>query len=163
MINADLIRRLRAASAGRIEWRIVSPDGNRMAMWFSREGPDAVLDPEREAREWLRQHQADYPERFAGYTVERAVALNQADQLMQEAADELEKSDAQVVRFAASAAQLAIPRPRPLDEWNEEDSCVLWWKFPLEEDPYVGHPNCESWTGYHTHWTPIVCPGEPTA
>lgn len=41
----------------------------------------------------------------------------------------------------------------PLDEWHEDDGDVLWWKFPIEEPPYVGTPNDEDWPGYHTHWT----------
>jgi hypothetical protein len=67
-------------------------------------------------------------------------------------------------------------RAHPLSEWTEEDGDVLWWKFPIEEAPYVGSPAClghtvEVWTqdapeprvvmrgtvggwpGYHTHWT----------
>lgn len=74
---------------------------------------------------------------------------------------------------------------RPLAEWHEDDGPVLWWKFPIEEPPYVGTPldlgfevviethiwtsESESkddpsgvrkffvggWPGYHTHWTPL--------
>lgn len=77
--------------------------------------------------------------------------------------------------------------PRPLSEWNEEDGDVLWWRFPIEEPPYVGTPLdlghtfeiiaryidqgqlveklqrqlVGGWPGYHTHWTPIECPSEP--
>ena len=89
---ADLIQRLRAASAGRTEWRVMNPDRSAMVIWFSREGPDAVLDPERQAREWLESHQRDFPQRFAGYVVEKAVAQSERDKLMQEAADELERA-----------------------------------------------------------------------
>jgi hypothetical protein len=52
-------------------------------------------------------------------------------------------------------------RLRLLEEWEEEHSCVLWWCLPIEEAPYVGHPNCDTWPGYHTHWTPLIVP-EPT-
>ena len=44
---------------------------------------------------------------------------------------------------------------RPLEEWWEAYGDVLWWKFPIEEPPYVGSPLDENWPGYHTHWTPI--------
>lgn len=63
---------------------------------------------------------------------------------------------------------------RPLSEWTEDDGDVLWWKFPVEEAPYVGSPLCCGysvevrmftgvvsrfnvcgWPGYHTHWTPL--------
>lgn len=50
---------------------------------------------------------------------------------------------------------------RPIDEWGEDYGDVIWWKFPIEEPPYIGSPLCEDWTGYHTHWTPIVCPEPP--
>lgn len=51
--------------------------------------------------------------------------------------------------------------PRPLEEWHEDYGDVLWWKFPVEEPPYVGSPLCEDWPAYHTHWTPIVVPQPP--
>ena len=50
---------------------------------------------------------------------------------------------------------------RPLEEWHEDYGNVLWWKFPIEEPPYVGSPLDENWTAYHTHWTPIVIPQPP--
>lgn len=51
--------------------------------------------------------------------------------------------------------------PRPLEEWGEDHGDVLWWKFPIEEPPYVGSPLDEKWPNYHTHWTPIVVPEPP--
>ena len=48
--------------------------------------------------------------------------------------------------------------PRPLDEWHEDIGTVLWWHLPVEEPPYVGTPLDDDWTGYHTHWTPILTP-----
>lgn len=50
----------------------------------------------------------------------------------------------------------------PLDDWHEDDGFVLWWKFPIDEPPYVGTPLCDDWPGYHTHWTTIDIPREPT-
>ena len=50
---------------------------------------------------------------------------------------------------------------RPLEEWGEDYGDVLWWKFPIEEPPYVGSPLDEKWPAYHTHWAPIILP--PTA
>lgn len=32
-------------------------------------------------------------------------------------------------------------RPRPIAEYHEDMGTVLWWKFPIEEPPYVGSPN----------------------
>lgn len=73
--------------------------------------------------------------------------------------------------------------PRTLSEWSEEDGDVLWWRFPIEEPPYVGTPldqgqcvevtaraygvnrlmrfDVGGWPGYHTHWTPIPMPTLP--
>ena len=62
---------------------------------------------------------------------------------------------------------------------------MLWWRFPIEEAPYVGSPLdlghqfevvirrhgegeevgsyfVGGWPGYHTHWTPIPLPAEPS-
>lgn len=50
---------------------------------------------------------------------------------------------------------------RPLKEWHEDIGDVLWWKFPVEEPPYVGSPLDLNWPSYHTHWTPIVVPEPP--
>ena len=50
---------------------------------------------------------------------------------------------------------------RPLEEWGEDYGDVLWWKFPIEEPPYVGSPLDEKWPAYHTHWTPIPLPQPP--
>jgi hypothetical protein len=69
-----------------------------------------------------------------------------------------------------------------LDEWHEDCGDVLWWKFPVNEPPYVGTPldtgqavevvirdsvrdykytqHVGGWPGYHTHWTPL--PEAPT-
>jgi hypothetical protein len=47
---------------------------------------------------------------------------------------------------------------RPLEKWNEDYGDALWWKFPIEEPPYVGSPLDMSWPGYHTHWTLIPMP-----
>ena len=69
-----------------------------------------------------------------------------------------------------------------LEDWNEEIGSVLWWKFPIEEPPYIGTPLdygqtvevtisyfdggqtirhfVGGWPGYHTHWTPIEIPTE---
>jgi len=77
---------------------------------------------------------------------------------------------------------------RPLSEWHEDMGDVLWWKFPVEEAPWVGTPLCVGrtmrlriccgredneiefasnepgggWPGYHTHFTPLPpMPAEP--
>lgn len=54
-----------------------------------------------------------------------------------------------------------IQYPRLLEEWGEDYGDVLWWKFPIEEPPYVGSPLSADWPGYHTHWLPIPVPKTP--
>ena len=62
----------------------------------------------------------------------------------------------------AHGVTITMPeRARPLEEWSEDCCAVLWWKFPIEEPPYVGSPLDESWPAYHTHWTPISIPEPP--
>lgn len=51
--------------------------------------------------------------------------------------------------------------PKPLEEWTEEDGPVLWWSFPVVEEPYVGSPLCSDWPGGLTHFTPIIVPKDP--
>lgn len=77
---------------------------------------------------------------------------------------------------------------RPISEYHEDMGDVLWWKFPIVEPPYVGHPNhlgftveaelrlrkhrkqhkrevrmmVGGWPGYHTHFTPIAMPKVPS-
>lgn len=51
-------------------------------------------------------------------------------------------------------------QPHTLEDWDEDYGDVLWWKFPIDEPPYVGSPLDANWPGYHTHWTPIAVPKE---
>lgn len=70
-----------------------------------------------------------------------------------------------------------VEKARPIEEYHEDMGDVLWWKFPVEEPPYVGSPhdlgrsveitirdsireysyteNIGGWPGYHTHFTPL--------
>ena len=70
-----------------------------------------------------------------------------------------------------AAALLAAITPRPLAEWHEDDGVVLWWRFPVNEPPYVGTPLDDDWpvmatatggtTNYATHWTRLLIPEAP--
>lgn len=59
-------------------------------------------------------------------------------------------------------AGLDAKQARPLADWNEDVGVTLWWRFPVEEPPYCGSPTYDDWPGYHTHWTPILVPHEPS-
>jgi hypothetical protein len=59
-------------------------------------------------------------------------------------------------------AGMAAMNARPLDEWDEDTGTALWWRFPIEEPPYCGSPNCDNWLpDYYTHWTPLIVPDAP--
>ena len=49
----------------------------------------------------------------------------------------------------------------PLEDWHEDIGPVLWWRFPVNEPPYVGSPLDADWPGYHTHWSVIPVPYPP--
>lgn len=74
-------------------------------------------------------------------------------------------------------------KARPLSEYHEDMGPVLWWRFPIDEPPYVGSPldlgqtvevslrgpgvdktmrgSVGGWiTGWYTHFTPIEMPTE---
>ncbi|QHZ52180.1 hypothetical protein [Paenibacillus larvae] len=65
------------------------------------------------------------------------------------------------VEALRQASALLNPKPIPYKEWHEGHGDVLWWVFPIVEPPYSGSPIDEDWPGYHTHWTPFICPEEP--
>ena len=69
-------------------------------------------------------------------------------------------ADAKSLEVATENVELSVElkrlrTPRPLNDWHDDDGPALWWKFPVEEPPYVGSPNDCDWPGYHTHWTPL--------
>ena len=58
-------------------------------------------------------------------------------------------------------AGMEAKNARPEDEYHDDMCAVLWWRFPIVEDPYVGTPTDSCWPGYHTHFTQLICPDEP--
>jgi hypothetical protein len=68
---------------------------------------------------------------------------------------------------AWAAARAAISTPsglmaRPLSEYHEDMGPVLWWRFPVNEAPYVGDPSWDNWEpDFYTHWTPLQVPADP--
>ena len=65
---------------------------------------------------------------------------------------------ADVEKLETEAEALRNPVARPRAEWHEDMGDVLWWRLPVDEPPYCGQPGDSDWTGYHTHWTPLVVP-----
>jgi len=67
----------------------------------------------------------------------------------------------------AAIARAALARwgrpavePVPVSEWHEDIGNGLWWRFPIEEPPYVGSPLDTDWPGHHTHFTLLPVPQE---
>lgn len=61
---------------------------------------------------------------------------------------------AEVGALTATVAERDAERVvRELDDWSDAEGCVLWWRLPVDEPPYVGTPGDSDWPGYHTHWT----------
>jgi hypothetical protein len=85
-----------------------------------------------------------------------AVMLDPANKLVDPDADTIE-------HHPATVAGLDAQRARPLADWHEDIGAVLWWRFPVDEPPYCGHQNCDTWPGYHTHWTPLLVPHAPAS
>lgn len=54
-------------------------------------------------------------------------------------------------RAICSVATLALPK----SEWHEDFGPVVWWRFPLEEMPWIGSPGDSDWYDHYTHWTAL--------
>lgn len=67
---------LEAEATGYEVWRVADAEG-AYCIEFSREGEDAVLNPEREARRWFEEHKAYCEAR--GYTVQKTRALSSVE------------------------------------------------------------------------------------
>lgn len=130
----------------------------------------------------------------AGYTVEadvdKTTIISDEGGHRFEFSPKVSMADVHVVAEAhkaglAQGRQSIAERARPRSEWHEDYGAVLWWRFPVDEPPYVGTPKdlgrlvemhasqgpgrptlisrgfVGGWPGYHTHWTPLTIPAEP--
>lgn len=111
-------------------------------------------------------------EAFRGYARDQRLAC--ADAIQHRCADEPDacmyeaaQREAFNAPFPGEGAQnlvgesaLRSPVAHPMAGYHEDHGAVLWWRFPVEEPPYVGTPLDDDWPGddMFTHWTPIVCP-----
>lgn len=48
--------------------------------------------------------------------------------------------------------------PIAIDQWHEDMGDCLWWKFPIEEPPYLGSPLDSNFPDYVTHFTQLILP-----
>lgn len=105
--NKSLSERLRERAIGRHEWRVQDPNTGAYCIAYSRNDGYSI-DPEREARAWLADHQQQFPRSSkAGYVVACVNVQTCDQQLMEEAADLLESLQSQSVDslLAVNAAQ----------------------------------------------------------
>lgn len=96
--------------------------------------------------------------------------LTWAAQVVGEHADRLERQPAPVPQLPEDAQvieptkhTILVPAPVlvaiPGEEYHDDMGPVTWWRFPVDEPPWVGTPGDSDWPGYHTHFTPA--PPEP--
>jgi hypothetical protein len=125
-----LVQKLRgAASAGFDEWRVQDPKDGSYCIAYS--WPE-TMSPEREARAWLADHRARFPNsQHAGYEVACVRVVPEKDRLLSDAADEIERlteelreSDELQERLSdllrRTAVALRGPEP-PLTRWSWHD------------------------------------------
>ena len=118
-----------------------------------RERRRQIIDRSLTIQSELAASRRDWLESKGGMTHRARTALE-----AEFAALRLERYRMSVQVHDAERAEKSAAVARPREDWDEDDSAVLWWRFPIEEPPYVGHPNCDDWPGYHTHWTRLVIP-----
>lgn len=154
----------------------VTPGGQTLAAGEARR----VADGLRRARELVaaREVPADVEAAIASlvaaardatnYEPDRTTAAKHlaAERLVKESIANLRTAIAAEIERARAEGWAESPAApatvaRPISEWHEDRGSALWWRFPVEEPPYSGSPLDSDWPGYHTHWTPIVCPDEP--
>lgn len=110
-------------------------------------------------------------------------AFDQLDRAIEQARADMNST---VTIPATTAVAIAdVRRPRSIDDWGEDMGPQLWWKFPVDEEPYSGTPNDHGRTievavddgvnrtartfdvapfpDYLTHFTPIIVPIRPFA
>jgi len=78
-----------------------------------------------------------------------------ADQIEDEGLGQVDLVRRALARWGRPAVE-----PVPVSEWHEDIGDVLWWRFPIEEPPYVGSPLDTDWPGHHTHFTLLPVPQE---
>ncbi len=110
-----LVQRLRnAASAGFDEWRVQDPKDGSYCLAYS--WPETIY-PEREARAWLANEQQRFPGgRYASYVVACVRVVPTKDRLLAEAANALERQQAEIAD--ALHAMRAYARENPRHEYQ---------------------------------------------
>lgn len=137
-----LVEKLRgAASAGYDEWRVQDPKDGAYCIAYS--WPDSHY-PEREARAWLADQQARFPQgRYVGYVVECVRVVPTKDRLLAEAADALDRQQAEIAD--ALHAMRAYARDNPRHEYQcatQDPNGVHAWLARNERPNVLGklHP-----------------------
>lgn len=70
-----------------------------------------------------------------------------------------EKLDAMKLALQSLHFKQVVTTPHPIEKWHEDDGCVIWWKLPVCEPPYVGTPlDTDFNEDYYTHFTFLAEP-----
>ena len=125
-----LVEKLRgAASAGFDEWRVQDPKDGSYCIAYS--WPE-TMNPEREARAWLADHKARFPNsQHAHFVVACVRVVPHKDRLLAEAADEIQRLTEELCEgddlrerlgdlLRRTAVALRGPEP-PLTRWSWHD------------------------------------------
>lgn len=59
---------------------------------------------------------------------------------------------------AAKRALYRYEHALPKNYWRPEDGNCLWWRFPVEEVPYIGTPDDDAFPDWATHFTKLPIP-----
>jgi hypothetical protein len=82
------------------------------------------------------------------------------DQELYDVAEQFNGDPIPAMRRALELWGRPAVEPVPVSEWHEDIGDALWWRFPIEEPPYVGSPLDTDWPGYHTHFSLLPVPQE---
>ncbi len=132
-----LVEKLRgAASAGYDEWRVQDPEDGSFCIAYS--WPDSHY-PEREARAWLANHKARFPEGlYSSYVVACVRVVPQKDRLLAEAAVALERQQAEILDALHAMRAYARENPRHKYEVRMQDPHGVHAWLARNERPNAG-------------------------
>jgi hypothetical protein len=104
-------------------------------------------------RIWSVEHSAFWRPGGCGYTVHREAAGTWVSQDAFANVRHCDRDKAIWLEFVEPGDTGAEAKHHR--HWHEDIGNVLWWRFPIDEPPYVGTPLDCDWPGYHTHFTPL--------
>lgn len=122
---SDLVKRLTAASAGTETWQVQHRESGGIVVWFTFADTSA---PQGAAKRWLAEHMETNPDRWKDYEVAHVMATDSDDELMREAAAELERLQAEVERLRKDAERYRHMRASA--GFQDRNGPGLYWYLP---------------------------------